>query len=265
MTRSATSATTPRSWVIEDDGGADAALEVAHQIEDLRLDGDVERGGRLVGDQELRIAGERHRDHHALPHAARKLVRIFAHAPARLRDADEVQHLDRALPRPPCWSRPSCRRSVSPIWRPTVSTGLRLVIGSWKIMLMSLPRMLAHLAIGELQQIACPRSGSRRRSCRAAPGSAAGSTLAVTDLPQPLSPTIASVSPGVDMERDAVDRAVDAVRRAKMRLQVFDLEQRHRVYSPLAMRGSSASRRPSPSRLTASTVTDRKAAGKNTM
>src|SRR5258708_36920678 len=37
------------------------------------------------------------------------------------------------------------------------------------------------------------------------------------------------------------------------------------LYKPLAMRGSIASRRPSPSRLTASTVTDRNAAGKNTM
>ena len=31
--------------------------EVLHQLEDLRLDGDVERGGRLVGDEELWIAG----------------------------------------------------------------------------------------------------------------------------------------------------------------------------------------------------------------
>ena len=35
-----------------------------------RLHGDVERRRRLVRDQELRVAGERDRDHHALPHAA---------------------------------------------------------------------------------------------------------------------------------------------------------------------------------------------------
>ena len=52
----------------------------AHQLEDLRLDGDVERGGGLVGDQEPRVAGERHRDHHALAHAARELVRIVVEA-----------------------------------------------------------------------------------------------------------------------------------------------------------------------------------------
>jgi hypothetical protein len=32
-------------------------LELDHQVEDLRLDGDVERRRRLVGDQHLRVAG----------------------------------------------------------------------------------------------------------------------------------------------------------------------------------------------------------------
>ena len=52
--------------------------EGAQQVEDLRLDRDVERRRRLVGDQQLRLAGERHRDHRALAHAARELVRIVA-------------------------------------------------------------------------------------------------------------------------------------------------------------------------------------------
>ena len=72
----------------QNDRRADAALEVQHQLQDLRLDRDVKRRGRLVGDQELWIAGERHGDHHALAHAAGELMRIFAHAPRRLRDAD---------------------------------------------------------------------------------------------------------------------------------------------------------------------------------
>ena len=52
-------------------------LQRLDQLQDLRLDGDVERGGRLVGDQQLRPAGQRHRDHHALAHAAGEAVRIF--------------------------------------------------------------------------------------------------------------------------------------------------------------------------------------------
>ena len=45
------------------------ALHLAQQVENLRLHGDIECGGRLVGDHERRFAGERHRHHHALAHA----------------------------------------------------------------------------------------------------------------------------------------------------------------------------------------------------
>ena len=44
--------------------------EIIEQLENLSLDRDVECGGWFVGDQELWIAGERHRDHDALTHAA---------------------------------------------------------------------------------------------------------------------------------------------------------------------------------------------------
>ena len=43
------------------------------QVEDLLLDRHVERRRRLVGDQQLRLARDRHRDHHALLLAARQL------------------------------------------------------------------------------------------------------------------------------------------------------------------------------------------------
>src|SRR5260221_9899694 len=64
----------------EDDRGADLALELAHQIEDLGLDRYIKRGRRLVGDEELWIAGERHSDHDALAHAAAELARVFGDA-----------------------------------------------------------------------------------------------------------------------------------------------------------------------------------------
>ena len=76
--------------------------ELAQQIEDLRLDGDVERSRRLVGDQQLRLAGQRHRDHRALAHAARELVRVVLETGLRARDADTVQRLGRARLRLPC-------------------------------------------------------------------------------------------------------------------------------------------------------------------
>ena len=71
----------------EDDRHAEARLQLGEELEDLRLDGDVERGRRLVGDQDVGIVGERHGDHHALALAAGQLVRIGVDAPLGLGDA----------------------------------------------------------------------------------------------------------------------------------------------------------------------------------
>ncbi len=57
---------------------AEPLLQVLEQRKDLRLHGDVERGGGLVGDQEIGLVGERHGDHHALALAAGELMRIAA-------------------------------------------------------------------------------------------------------------------------------------------------------------------------------------------
>ena len=96
---SATSATTPRSCVIITIAVSSSVCSRSMQLEDLRLDRHVERGRRLVGDQQLGVVDQRHRDHHALAHAARELVRVGVDAPARLGDADEPEHLDRAVAR----------------------------------------------------------------------------------------------------------------------------------------------------------------------
>ena len=74
---------------------AELASQPRQQLEDLRLDGDVERGGRLVGDEQRRAAGERHGDHHALAHAAGHLVRIVVDAPLGIGDADQPEELGR--------------------------------------------------------------------------------------------------------------------------------------------------------------------------
>ena len=95
ITRSAVSATTPMSWVISTSPMPFSRRSRQQQIEDLRLDGHVERGGRLVGDQQLRPAGERHRDHHALAHAAGELVRDRRDAPLGIGNADLAQAVRR--------------------------------------------------------------------------------------------------------------------------------------------------------------------------
>ena len=73
--------------------------EVLEQLEDLQADGDIERSGRLIGDQQFRIAGERHGDHGALALPARELVRIAARAALGIVDADAAHGGDRLRPR----------------------------------------------------------------------------------------------------------------------------------------------------------------------
>src|SRR4051794_27542517 len=78
---------------------AEARLQVLQEFQDLRLHGDVECGGRLVGDQEVRLVRERHRDHHALTLSAGELVRIARQPPFGIRDAAQAEQLDNALAR----------------------------------------------------------------------------------------------------------------------------------------------------------------------
>ena len=104
-------------------------LQPLQQRQDLRLDGDVEGGGRLVGDQQLRPADECHRDHDPLPHAARKLVRVRVHALLRIghahaRSISTAVEVASSAPMPVC----SCRASL--IWKPMVYTGVSALIGS---------------------------------------------------------------------------------------------------------------------------------------
>ena len=72
-------------------------LESLDQGQDLGLDRDVERGGGLVGDQDLGVVDERHRDHHPLAHPARELVRVFVDAPLRVGDSHQAEQLHRPL------------------------------------------------------------------------------------------------------------------------------------------------------------------------
>ena len=83
----------------EQHGHAGVVAQAAQKVENLRLDGHIERRGGLVGNEKLGVARKRHGDHDALAHAARHLVRIVAHAGLRARDADLAQKVDRARER----------------------------------------------------------------------------------------------------------------------------------------------------------------------
>ena len=79
-------------------GHANLTLQRLHQVQNLSLDSHVERRGRLVGDHQARTTGNRHGNHHPLPHTARELVRIAAHDDIGRRYA----HLCKQLSPPAC-------------------------------------------------------------------------------------------------------------------------------------------------------------------
>jgi ABC-type lipoprotein export system ATPase subunit len=83
----------------EEERHAMALAELAQQLEDLRLDGDVEGRRRLVRDEDARLAGDRDGDHDALAHAARELMRVVVRTPCGLGDPHLLQQRRRALPR----------------------------------------------------------------------------------------------------------------------------------------------------------------------
>ena len=79
-------------------GGTTLGTDVLEQHDDLRLDGDIQRGGGLVRHDQLGLCGQRECNHHPLPHAARKLVRVMVNALRRSRYAGVFQQ--RNGPRP---------------------------------------------------------------------------------------------------------------------------------------------------------------------
>ena len=80
----------------EHDRGAVLLAQALEQRNDLRLDRDVERRRRLVGDDQLGLAGQRQGDDDALAHAAGELVRVLVEALLGGRDAGFLEQPDRA-------------------------------------------------------------------------------------------------------------------------------------------------------------------------
>ena len=92
--------------VVRDEQHARAllTLQLADEFQDLRLGGDIQRRGGLVGDEQCRLEDQRHGDHHALALATGELVRVGGYEPLRVGQVHarhHVQHLDAALGRVP--------------------------------------------------------------------------------------------------------------------------------------------------------------------
>ena len=111
------------------------------------------------------------------------------------------------------------------IWAPILCTGFSEVIGSWKIIAMSLPRISRRREFERLQQVLAAEERAPLARSPSCLGFSPMIVRHVTLLPEPDSPTMPSVLPSLDRERDAVDRLHDAVVRLEVGLEVVDLEE----------------------------------------
>ena len=171
----------------EEVGQPAVALQVGQQVEHLRLHRDVERRDRLVADDEARLDRERPRDPDALALATGELVRDSASAypgSSPTSSSSAATRRPTSAPRASRWiSMPSATAA------PTVMRGLSALYGSWKMICIrrrSAPQRGAveREDVGALER-RLPAVGScSRRMVRP-----------TDDLPHPLSPTSASVSP----------------------------------------------------------------------
>ena len=196
ITRWAVSAMTPRSWGDHENGRAGFLLELQHEFQDLRLDRHVECRRRFIGDQHLRVAGERDRDHHPVG-ASRPTIGAGIHAPdgagrrcGRARASRRLarrQPLCRARDGGGRFPRSGCRSSAP---------GSRRSWALEKIIAISCPRIfLSSPSASDVSS--CPLKRTLPPVMRARSGGISRTIdRAVTLLPQPDSPTIPKVSPG---------------------------------------------------------------------
>ena len=84
----------------EEIGQSELLLQILEQVDDLRLNRDVERRDRLVADDEFRIDRQRARDADALPLAAGELVRVAVGVVGL--QSDELEQLADAFVDAPC-------------------------------------------------------------------------------------------------------------------------------------------------------------------
>ncbi len=208
-----------------DQRDVEPARQILHQLQDLGLNGDVERGRRLIGDDELRIAGEPDRDHHALAHAAGEMMRILLEPALAVGDADQPQQLER--PRAcVCLAHPEMDEQrlhdLLPDRQDRIERGHRLLKDHRDIA----PAHLAHLVVGETEQVASLEQDAPVRNARGVLGQQAHDRerrhrLAAAGL----------ADDGYDLAAvDAVGNAVDGVdgaaRGLEADVQVLHFEQR---------------------------------------
>src|SRR2546423_2577859 len=244
----------------QDDGGPGRLVQVSQQLQDLGLHGHVERGGRLIGNQDRGLVGQPHGDHAPLPHAAAELMGIVIHPGLGRRNAYLLEQLDRP------GSRHLTRHFAvrhhglldlipNPEHRVEATQGVLEDHGD--VFAADLPNLL----LGQLDDVGSPEedltTGDAPRLLDQAKDRESGDALAAPGLahdPQGL--------PGLEVEADAIDRLDHTVVGEELGLEIFDLKDRCRHRFCL---GSRASRNPSPRKLNAIRVSDSAIAGARTI
>src|SRR5436190_15564057 len=232
----------------QDQRGVAVGDERAEEVEDLRLDRHVERRRRLVGDEQLRLAGQRHRDHRPLAHTARELMRVVGEARVRARDADLVEQLCGPGPRRLAVHAEVRLERLADLpadGQHRIQRGHRVLEDHRDLAAANAPQR----PVPEPQQVTPPeergaagdvtgpRQDAEQREC--------GHALAAARLADD-----AERLARADLERDAVDGVDGAAVGAELDAQPLDLEEevrRHQI-RPRSL-GSRASRRASPIRL----------------
>jgi hypothetical protein len=75
----------------EENGHAELLTQLAQQLDDLRLDRNVQRRRGFIGHQEFGLGRQSHRDHDALLHSAGQFVRITLHTGFRRWNPHQLQ------------------------------------------------------------------------------------------------------------------------------------------------------------------------------
>jgi len=224
--------------------------QVADQVEDLALDGDVEGRGRLVGQQDVGVAGQGDGDHHPLALAARHLVRIGIDARRRVGDADAVEQAQGFLARRGAAEAPMQHQRLGDL----AADGMHRVQAGHRLLedhRDAIAANAAEIAFAHGHQVLAVeahRAAGARPLGQEADQAQRGHRLAAArfaDDAEGFAP--------LQRERDAAHRIGRPARGFQRDMEVFDFEQRGHDYLCRASLGSIRSRRPSPSRFRPST------------
>ncbi len=221
-----------------------ARAQVGEQVEDLRLDRDVERGRRLVEHQKARLTAQRRRDQGALLHAARQLVRIGGGDRAGIGNTDFIEEGNRAVARGLSRKAAMAHQRLGNL----AADGERGIERLGWVLEHQRDAVAAQGAPAVGQIGALEAQGARRH------GGLAAQQIEQRQRDRALARARLADQPERaahrHRERDVVERVHGAVRRRVLDAQSLDLEQRGHESSRCGSRGSRTWRSPSPNRLT---------------